>query len=180
MRLADRPRERGRLPTNGDGMCAVRHQAVAENGDDLLLGFGSEILDTEPPVFVSREGVLAVLAPLGDGLRSTLCNHTSSLSMAEQTDPRLKKLYAPCADEPNLEIHASSAAILSRLEETSSGELSFTTAHQEGPADKAFYLGTALICLVMEVLDTRFNRLLDEEIAATFRALFQDQAFGGY
>ena len=95
------------------------------------------------------------------------------LSMAEKTKTdALVRLYSPCVDEPNMEIHASSAAILSRLEEAASGEL-LVRAEGQATADKAFNLAVVLLPLVLDALSTQFRRSLDTEIADTFQALWR-------
>lgn len=96
------------------------------------------------------------------------------LSMAKKTEQQLLELYSPCADEPNMEIHASSAAILSRIEETVDGRLNFTAAHQTGTADKAFRLALILLGFVLDTLNDRFNLSLDDEIKQYFESLSED------
>ena len=70
MGVPDRQGERHRVFRYGDQMDVVGHQAVAQNGQAVLLGFCAQSFDVEPPVFVEQEDVLAVVAPLGDVMRT--------------------------------------------------------------------------------------------------------------
>lgn len=93
------------------------------------------------------------------------------LSMANETGQQLSELFSPCVDETNIEIHASSAAILSRVEATANGRLAFTADSQARTADKAFKLALILIGFVLDTLNSRFNLSLDKEIEQYFQSI---------
>ena len=85
------------------------------------------------------------------------------LSMAKKADPQLAELYAPCADLPNFEIHASSTSILARVERAPSG-MEVTTSQQSATADGAFELAWILLGFALHALNEHFQRSLETEI----------------
>jgi hypothetical protein len=72
MRFAERSRQRAAVQRRGHPMNVVRQQAIAEHRHAMLPAFGAQCLEINPPVFVKQEGVLTVVAPLGDGMRNAL------------------------------------------------------------------------------------------------------------
>ena len=56
-------------------MHVIRHPAVAQHGQAVLLRFPTQRFDVESPIFVEQEDVLAVVAPLSDVMRKALRDH---------------------------------------------------------------------------------------------------------
>jgi hypothetical protein len=76
MGLSQRQGERSRLPRDANQVDVIRHQAIAQQRQAMLLTLVAQSLDVGSPVFVNQEDVLTIVAPLGDVVRNALHDHT--------------------------------------------------------------------------------------------------------
>lgn len=170
------PRYIDKNPQEAKRFLSFHHYLALKYFERAKVFWGTEIFSESKRAALKREWdkVKSLYPPKP---RSWSC--LDLLSMAEKTEQRLFELYSPCADEPNMEIHASSAAILSRVEETPDGRIVIKAAHQARTADNSFRFALVLLNFVLDTLNSHFNLSLDNEIKQYFESISGDARASG-